>query len=54
MVIISGTLPHHTVYQTALGWTCKGDGSYGHGQTPTEAVNDWIYMIRYNSDGRNW
>ena len=54
MALVSGSLPHCVVYQTSTGWICKGADQRGYGKTYLDAYNEWVYLIRYNSDGRNW
>lgn len=54
MAIMSGNLPHHECYQVSGGWICKGGDQRGYGKTLVDAYNEWVYLIRYNSDGRNW
>lgn len=55
MTILSSGLPPHKCYQRANGnWICSGGDQRGYGNTSYEAYHDWIYLIRYNSDGRNW
>lgn len=55
MAVVSGSLPKHSCYERPTGgWICSGGYQRGYGKTPTEAYNDWVYLIRYNSDGRNW
>lgn len=55
MALLSGRLPPHECYQRTVGsWVCKGGNQYGYGKNPEEAYHDWVYFIRYNSDGRNW
>lgn len=54
-MIVSGKLPAHTIYQlVTLRWICKGDDQRGYGDTPEEAYNEWVYLMRYNHDTRNW
>lgn len=55
MAIISSKLPPHECYQLfTLRWCCKGGDQRGYGDTPEQAYNEWVYLVRYNSDGRNW
>lgn len=55
MVLLSGTLPHHTLRQRGVNqWICSGGDQRGYGKTADEAYNEWVYLTRYNSDGGNW
>lgn len=35
-------------------WVCSGGDQRGYGKTADEAYNEWVYLTRYNNDGRNW
>lgn len=55
MAIVSGTLPYHELKERSNHtWICSGGDQRGYGKTADEAYNEWVYLIRYNADGRNW